>query len=135
MTKTSPSQQKMKKHIEIPIFNIEYKVVVCWYDWATERDELQEIFDLCKCPYKPPKPGSGRSWTAFSPSVPIICLQEFPKDAVGMAALAHEAAHAVSWIFEKMDEENTNHESFAHSIGAVVRVTLESEQKKETNEV
>lgn len=117
----------MKKYIVIPIFNDEYKVIVCWgnlrlikrlmRDWGF--DVLAEQKDL----------DSRRGVTFYAKEChPLIALPAYPKSPAEIGTLAHEATHAVTNIFEKLDER-TYDEAFAHSVGAVVRTVLKVKRK------
>ena len=117
-----------KKCIEIGIFNNEYMVFVSWYDWKKDRPALIKLFKTLGIDKTPPEAGSARAWTFFRKGLPVILLPSFPKTPALIGGLAHEATHAISHIFDYMSEKNTDHETFAASVGAVVRVTLESEQ-------
>ena len=54
-----------------------------------------------------------------------ILLRGYPKTAWEFATLAHEAHHAVKYIMRDINETEAD-EVIGHSIGAVVRDTLES---------
>lgn len=54
---------------------------------------------------------------------PLISIM-VKKDPFGIGVLAHEAVHAVKYIFDYIQEDNL-HEAFAHSVEAVVRKVLE----------
>jgi len=113
--------------IVIPILNDEYKVIVCWGDikqvnkiiTSWYHDKLEEDYFIGKrgvCCYK-------------IDCHPVIALHKAPKTAEEIGTLAHEAFHAVSNIWNKIDEESHD-ELFAHSVGAIVRVTLQQLKKK-----
>ena len=109
----------MKEKI-IPILNDEYKVIVCWgTDKLIEKIAKNwgyENFVVDKTPRR------GRTY--YHPNChPIIHLPHKPKTPAEIGTLAHEAVHAVTNIFEKIDETESG-EVFAHSVGAVVRAIL-----------
>lgn len=116
-------KKKLKgKEIVIPILNNEYKVIVCWgsskyiqkvvNDWNHEREDVRESLE------------NRRGVTFFAKDChPIISLPNKPKTPEEIGTLAHEAVHAVTNIFTKIEEANYD-EVFAHSVGAVVRNTL-----------
>lgn len=112
------------KEIIIPIFNNEYKVVVCWGDsryikkiWKSWNhnnvdDVEKELID--------------RRGVCFNCKgcSPIIALPHKPQTPEEIGTLAHEAVHAIDNIF-RMVEEEAAEEIYAHCVGAVVRGTLE----------
>lgn len=110
------------KEIVVPILNDEYKIIVCWGDskyinkivksWKHERDDVNEQL-------------LNRQGVCFYAKEchPIIALPKKPKTSEEIGTLAHEAVHAVTNIFDKI-EETSNDEIFAHSVGAVVRGVL-----------
>ena len=111
-----------KRDVVIPIFNNEYKVIVCWGDLKHVRkvmkdwgyDRLAESKDIDR----------RRGATFYAEEChPVIALPRFPKTPEEIGTLAHEATHAVLNIFQKIDESYYD-EVFAHSVGAVVREVL-----------
>lgn len=125
----------MKKHtkkstnieIVIPILNNEYKVIVLIGDnkYASRVAKLwnyKEAIGLEDC----------QRGACFSKSNvhPIIVLRKFPKTPEEIGTLAHEAVHAITAIWFNIDEKTTDSETFAHSVGAVVRHTLERVHKE-----
>ena len=118
----------MKNTIEVPIFNDEYKVIVCWGDVKTVR----RVMKLYQYPF-PADNGhfnNLRGATFYASEChPIIALPGFPKTATEIGTLAHEATHAILHIFEAVAERQHD-EVFAHSIGAVVRTVLSSKKKR-----
>jgi hypothetical protein len=112
------------KEIIIPIFNNEYKVIVCWGDvkyigkilksWHHDNDSvLRDMTD--------------RRGVCFyaKDCHPVIALSRKPQTPEEIGTLAHEAVHAIRNIFEKIQEESSD-EVYAHCVGAVVRETLKN---------
>lgn len=118
---------KMNKTIVVPIFNNEYKVIVCWgspqhistviKSWKHKRDDVEEQL-------------KNRRGVCFyaKDCHPIIALPKRPQTAEEIGTLTHEAVHAITNIFIKLDEDNYD-EVFAHSVGAVVRHVLQTPPK------
>ena len=112
----------MKHELKIPILNNEYSVIVCW-------GSVQTIKKIVKAYYKDGADMVGglennRGICYYKYGYhPIIALPCFPKTGEQIGTLAHEAVHAVNHIFEAIQEPNRD-ELFAHSVGAVVRLTL-----------
>lgn len=118
----------MPKSITVPILNHEYKVVVCWGDLKHLRKTLLDHH------YNPDhvtktfldEQTENRRGVTFSEHrcYPTIWIDaDLPaSDAIG--TLAHEAVHAVDFIFEALDENMYHSEIFAHSVGAIVRKTM-----------
>lgn len=108
----------------IPILNNEYKVIVCWGNDEFIKKTLikwghdTKLFNL----------DGLRGTTLYSKEChPVIAIRNRPKTAEELGTLSHEATHAVMDIFEKIGEKFGG-EVFAHSVGAVVRETLESKE-------
>src|SRR3990167_11330487 len=121
--KTNSSKPKgQNKEIIIPILNNEYKIIVCWgseeyvrkVGWNYRFDTAIHL----------PKENRGIAWY-HKGSYPIIILRGYPKLSVEFATLAHEAYHAVKYIMRDIEETDAD-EVIGHSIGAVMRETLES---------
>jgi len=114
--------KKKNKEIVVPILNDEYKVIVCWGD----SKHIEKV--LKSWEHKPDNTTSSlidkRGACFYSKDChPVIALPRKPKTPEEIGTLAHEATHAVSNIFEKLDERNYD-EVFAHSVGAIVRKVL-----------
>ena len=110
----------MRQRIEIPILNNEYKVIVCWRkeaikvlkDWGYPKMDLdEELKDM-----------RGRCFW-HKGCHPVIVLPKKPETPEEIGTLAHEAIHAVDYIFAML-KETSSEEVFAHSVGAVVREVL-----------
>lgn len=120
----------MKKEIIISILNTEYKVVVCFGEpdqikktmKAWGHDEIKDVFMT--------DGGEGRRGVCFYTKNchPIIAMPEYPKTPEQIGTLAHEAVHAIDYIFTAMGQ-NDYGEVFAHSVGAVVREVLNTVKK------
>jgi Zn-dependent peptidase ImmA (M78 family) len=115
---------KMGKEIVIPILNNEYKVIVCWGD----SEFVNKVGIKWQYPSGDIKIEKGvRGYTAINKELnPIIVLRNRPKRADEFGTLAHEAVHAVCNIWDKIEEKNID-EVFAHSVGAIVRETLNTD--------
>lgn len=118
------------KSITIPILNHEYKVVVCWGDLIHLKKTLTEHH------YNPDnitktfleEQADKRRGVTFREHLcyPTIWIGANLPASEAIGTLAHEAVHAVDFIFEALDENMYHSEIFAHSVGAIVRNTLES---------
>lgn len=115
---------KNDRELKIPILNNEYSVIVCW-------GSVQAIKKIVRAWHKGNADMVGglennRGMCYYKYGYhPIIALPCFPKTAEQIGTLAHEAVHAVNHIFEAI-QENSRDEAFAHSVGAVVRLTLKN---------
>src|SRR3990167_3098413 len=113
------------QEIKIPILNNEYKVIVCIgnAEFVTrvakargyEDADVEDVYSVPRrgfCLY-----GSSKQLP------PLIALPRFPRTAGEIGTLDHEATHAVSdiWLYIR---EDLGGETFAHSVGAIVRETL-----------
>lgn len=119
---TNQKSLDKKKEIRVPILNDEYKVIVCW-------GNNQEINKVLKKYHQPERDAmefmSYRGKAFFhSHCYPVIALTEKPS-LKNVDSLAHEAVHAVEYIFTYIGEQSRD-ELFAHSIGSIVRITLQS---------
>lgn len=113
-----------KQSVTIPIFNSEYKVIVCWGDIAVVRRTMK-VWGYPLPLAESKDIDSKRGVTFYSSDChPLIALPKYPKTASEIGTLAHEATHAVINVFDKIAERNFD-EVFAHSVGAVVRGVLE----------
>lgn len=119
--KSTKTRKIQTRSIVVPILNDEYKVVVCWggenwiekvlTSWGHENIHLLDLENM-----------RGQTfWT--KDCAPVIVLRHRPKTGEEIGALAHEAVHAVSWIFDRIEEESRS-EVFAHSVGAIVRKVM-----------
>lgn len=119
----------MRTSIVVPIFNDEYKVIVCFgdekvvrrvlKDWGHDKNQVDQA-DLDK-----------RRGSCFYAENchPVIAMPRYPKTAEEIGTLAHEAFHAVDNIFDKI-QDYKGHEVFAHSVGAIVRHVLSLKERK-----
>lgn len=125
-----PLVKRKRKFVVVPILNDEYCVVVVFCDLKVLLKEMKS------CNYPQDNQTTefinnsleGRDgFTLANPRChPIIWLKREPKDADSISTLAHEATHAVNDIFKKLQETPEAEEFYAHSVGAIVRKTLEA---------
>lgn len=107
------------KHIEVPILNDEYHVDVYWNYTAEQAiKEARIIFKDDTIPDNCFDDNRGRclSRDNYHPAIFIIIPTS---DKHFHATLAHEAVHAIDYIWVDIGEK-TGDEIFAHSVGAVV---------------
>jgi hypothetical protein len=117
---------KSKLYCRIPIFNDEYAVIFYFGDkpglkktahaWHVKlSDKDYQSFDNC------------RGVTVLADDRhPIIAMHSKPNDAELIGTLAHEACHAVDKVFDSIGQSHRVYdEVYAHSVGAVVRHSLE----------
>lgn len=115
------------REIIIPILNNEYKVIVCFgnekfikkvlHSWGHKPADM--LLDMER----------RRGLCYYTKGChPVIALPRFPKTAEEIGSLAHEAVHAVGYIFQAI-EQNSAEEVYAHSVGAIVRNTLKVKYK------
>ena len=108
--------------IVVPIINDEYKVVVLWGSmnyvtnnvirWGYSADDIEWWSNWRgKCIYS-------------RDTHPVIILKSAPVNPKAISTLCHEAIHAVTHIFDYINEESRD-EAFAHCIAGVVRTVLE----------
>ncbi len=114
----------MLHKVKVNILNTEYKAYVIWGKPKEAKDyinsyfesdfELSEFSDCRgKCFYR----------KGFHPTVWVNDKDRF------WATLAHEAIHAINYIWEFVREENRD-EVFAHSVGAIVWAVENYKRKK-----
>lgn len=109
---------------EIPIFNNEYKVVVCWGNAKFITSVLKEWHHTHDMETVKSKCLTTRGVCYYGERVhPVIALPKRPVTPEEIGTLAHEATHAISDIFDKLSEDYKD-ECYAISVGAVVRETL-----------
>lgn len=103
----------------IPIINDEYSVIVCWGEEAYIRKILK------KYGYKDDNIFGTDAGATYHDSLkdPVIALKGYPVSPEEVGVLAHEATHAVKFIFDEIGEKSID-EVFAHSVGAIVREVL-----------
>ena len=116
--------------IIIPVFNDEYKVIVCWGSdkyikriatkWKHDVSRFNGVRDVCR----------GVTIVTYR-CHPIIALPKYPRTADEIGTLAHEAFHAMLDIYDTIGEEvKFPCEPFAHSISAIVKTALNKQPKK-----
>ena len=114
----------MNIEVVIPILNDEYKVIVMWgnlkYIKKKAKSWHHDTLSDEEMDFK-----NRRGMCLYKKDChPVIILPRKPKTAQEIGTLSHEAVHAVEDIFIKI-QQPTNGEVFAHSVGAVIRCTLE----------
>lgn len=113
----------VNKAITIPILNNEYKVVVCWGDNKFIDKQLSLHYHKLTIE-ETNFMNSCRAITCYEDRCyPVIVLHNRPRTAEEIGTLAHEATHAVKYIFDYIKELNID-EVFAHSVGSIVREVL-----------
>jgi hypothetical protein len=112
--------------VRIPILNDEYRVIVCWGD----EPYVCRVLKQYHYPEHEPIDFANHRGKTFMHThcYPVIALSREPSDDEMIGTLAHEAFHAIDYIFASIGEDSRD-EVFAHSIGAVVRKTLHSLSK------
>lgn len=115
-----PKSKKKTTVLIIPILNDEYKVVFCCGSAKRVAKEMKSWgYDDAKISFD-----ERRGFCAIKNGChPFIGMPYFPRKAVEIASLAHEAVHAITDIFNKVSEGNRD-EIFAHSVAAVMRAVL-----------
>lgn len=112
--------------VRVPILNTEYKVIVCW----GTQEFVAKVFRLYHYPDKKILLEGDRGRTFWRTGCfPIIVLSVPPTTTEMIGTLAHESVHAVGFILDSLDEGRTR-EIFAHSVGAIVRETLNVSYRK-----
>ena len=111
------------EEIIIPILNNEYKVIVCF----GSPKEIKKV--LRKWGHHPADivlDVEGRRGICYHTKNchPVIAMPSFPKNAKEIGTLAHEAIHAIGYIF-RMIEQDSAEEVYAHSVSAIIRTVLE----------
>jgi len=114
------------KTIIVPIFTEEYKIKVV----LGGVEELAKYITknckgwtydnaLIKC-----KETRGCAWNLLPEKHPLITLDSDLSYKLILATLPHEASHAIGYIMEYLNIEDTTDEFRGHAISAVVRHTL-----------
>jgi hypothetical protein len=111
----------LPNEVIVPILNDEYYVVVCWGN-AKEVEKILKRWYYTN--YENPDMDTRGLCFWNTGCFPVIALPRKPKTSEELATLAHEACHAVENIFDKIGEP-IGGEIFAHSVGSVVRITME----------
>lgn len=109
------------KEIVIPILNDEYKVIFTWGN-AEQIKKVLESYGHQEWATIGMENDRGRCFYT-SGSHPVIAMPGKPKTPTEIGTLAHEATHAVEYLFDYISEKPGG-EIFAHSIGAIVRRCL-----------
>jgi len=116
------------REIEIAILNNEYKVVVCWGSESFCRRVLKKRGHIANVQLN-----DFRGRTYYTRGYhPLIILHEQPTTTDLLGTLAHEAVHAMEYIYDTIGEQPSG-EVFAHSVGAIVRITLQKSNKTSNN--
>lgn len=125
MTKKKKANSKLNE-IKVPILNDEYCVFVIWGNREKAIMAIKKYYD------EGFNSALGdlrnqRGVTFYTEKkYPIIWLDD--ENPYMVATLAHEAVHAVGYIFDFIHEESKT-EVFAHSVGAIVREFLRKYKK------
>ena len=108
------------REIKIPVLNNEYYVIVIFGDSNIVSKFLKRNgFKDTNGDYE-----GNRGLTYYeSDCHPVIALPRKPKTPEEIGDLAHEAVHAVKYVFDFIGEESID-EVFAHCVGAIVREVL-----------
>lgn len=107
-------------YIVIPILNDEHKVVVCFGKPLSIKPILKKFNYNVKVEWE-----ENRGICFYNKGAyPIICLPTKPRTAKQIATLAHEAVHAVTYIFKYIEEPLCG-EVFCYSVEAIIRSTLQ----------
>lgn len=114
--------KKVKQHIEIPLFNTEYKVIVA-YGTPEHLNKLLKAYDYPKENIKKIFKKNFATCIHEDGKDPIIIFPSKPKTPYEIGLIAHEAVHAIDFIYEDIEQGGVD-ELFAHSVGAIVRETL-----------
>jgi len=110
--------------IEIPILSNEYFVWVIWGEEKAKLKWLRFHFDDDAIDSDDWENQRGLTHTRkdYTPVINMNIKKEF------YATLAHEAVHAVDFIFNEIGDNN-RYELFAHCVGAVVRAVEKYKNK------
>jgi hypothetical protein len=113
------------REVVIPILNNEYKVVVCNGSLKDLSKTLKEYhFPEYDSQFVEDATENRRGVTIYhSRCYPVIWINRSCPAIDVVGTLAHEAVHAVTYIFEFIDEHSLD-EVYAHSVGSIVRETL-----------
>lgn len=122
MKSTKPNREKAEGEIVIPILNDEYKVIVCFGDPRSIEKVLKVYHHNPAHTMLDDHNDRGRCFYTKG-CYPVIAMPSFPETPEQIGTLAHEAVHAITYMFEGIGEGHTD-EILAHSVGAVVRNVL-----------
>lgn len=122
------TKQKSKKFtkLEVPILNNEYWVYIIWgedkkcikylrYHFEEEGFDKREFADK-----------RGRCYHKLGYH-PVIYIKNI-KAKDSYATLAHEACHAIDYVFKEIGDDNRD-ELFAHSVSAILRRYIDYKKK------
>ena len=116
----------MKNELRIPILNDEYVTIVTWGTYTEVAKVLKKYYYIKDDLELMAESFYGKlRGVCFHREglMPVLCLPCFPSDPDEIATLAHEACHAIEYIFGCINA--TDEEIFAHSVAAIVRKVLE----------
>ena len=120
----------MPKTLIVPILNHEYKVVVCWGDLKHLKKTLLDHHynpDHITTTFLKEQTENRRGVTFREfRCYPTIWINADLSVYDSLGTLAHEAVHAVDFIFQAVDEDMIHSEIFAHSVGAIVRESIKT---------
>ena len=104
--------------VEVPILNEEYWVYVVWGEIAKVVKYMQKHFEDVYIEEPEFENYRGRTWHRVHFN-PVIHMHLEPGDKHFWGTLAHEATHAVDYIWETIGETHYG-EAYSHGVGAVV---------------
>ena len=117
--------KKIEKFVLVPIFNNEYKIIVCWDSLLNARKLMKQYGYVDLITEQRMEGMRGLSFYGKD-CYPFIMLPKFPRTAEEIGTLAHEATHAVDYIFDAINhKKNMADEIFGNAVGAVVRTVLQ----------
>lgn len=121
---------KKGEYLTVPVLNDQYIVVVTWGDPEQVQNVLKQWHypDYDNAEFINRLNGNQGTTFVRDGCHPVIAMPGKPKTACHISTLAHEAVHAVAHIFDAIGE-HLDGEAFAHSVGAVVRITLQNKNK------
>lgn len=118
-----------KKEITVPILNDEYKVIVCFGNQKQIEKTLKRWGHTL---YNNEVLNYNRGNVFHTNGChPVIVLPRFPKTSIEIGTLAHEAVHAVGYIFSMIGQQQAE-EVYAHSVSAIVRNVLKKMKGSQT---
>ncbi len=111
------------KKIRVPILNDEYGVYVVWGEDVKKIEKWTHWHFDDKAMDTYMETSRGRTFYRDG-YMPVIWMNTKTWHEFA-GTLAHEAVHAVDFIFTSIGEHNTRGELFAHAVGAIVRMVID----------